>query len=184
MCASLSCDSSPSSPRLYPRLRRIWSPIRGRRAVPCFGFTAILVSRTTSGLTRPMCSTLFPPGKDVHSPGFYLHLESGAMLRGVWPVASRTSNFAQSPQRYLFRGRKSGARSANYSTGTMPANSAARRAASPADHEFVEDLKLRDLGSRHDLHRPTSLQPEVHVNFAMRVATCRPSPHFSAAQSD
>lgn len=38
-------------------------------------------------------------GKDVHSPGFYLHLEPGGLLRGVRTLASRAGNAAESSHR-------------------------------------------------------------------------------------
>jgi|SRR5579862_771779 len=38
-------------------------------------------------------------GKDVHSPGFYLHLEPGASFAASGPVASRAANAAQSAYR-------------------------------------------------------------------------------------
>src|ERR1700693_2535138 len=59
-------------------------------------------------------------GKDVHSPGFYLHLEPGGCFAasGLWRPEPPTLLKLRRPPRGF-----------------------------PADHKFVEDLKLRDLGT-------------------------------------
>jgi uncharacterized protein (TIGR02453 family) len=85
-------------------------------------------------------------GKDVHSPGFYLHLEPGGSFAasGLWhpepPTLLRVRNAIVSrpkdwrPVRELLNWDDAGKLK-------RPPRGF------PADHEFVEDLKLRDLGT-------------------------------------
>src|SRR5246127_5853802 len=85
-------------------------------------------------------------GKDVHSPGFYLHLEPGGCFAasGLWhpepPTLLKVRNaiVARSKEwravRPLLNWDDAG------KLGRPPRGF-------PADHEFVEDLKLRDLGT-------------------------------------
>jgi uncharacterized protein (TIGR02453 family) len=104
-------------------------------------------------------------GKDVHSPGFYLHLEPGACFAacGLWhPEAPtllkvRTAIVSQPeewrPVRKLL----------NWDDASRL--SRAPRGF-PADHEFVEDLKLRDLGTALDLTDEQICSPKFMSIFA------------------
>jgi uncharacterized protein (TIGR02453 family) len=86
------------------------------------------------------------PGKDVHSPGYYLHLEPGGCFAasGLWRpdqptlVKVRTAIATRPRQWRAVRG-------------LVNWDDASRLARAPrgfpADHEFVEDLKLRDIGT-------------------------------------
>ena len=85
-------------------------------------------------------------GKDVHSPGFYLHVEPGGCFAasGLWHPEPPTllkvrTAIVERPEEWR-RVRKL----LNWDDATKL--SRAPRGF-PADHEFVEDLKLRDLGS-------------------------------------
>jgi len=85
-------------------------------------------------------------GKDVHSPGFYLHLESGGCFAasGLWhpepPTLLRVrSAIVERPQEW---------RAVRKLLNWDDAGKLSRAPRGfPVDHEFVEDLKLRDLGS-------------------------------------
>ena len=70
-------------------------------------------------------------GKDVHSPGFYLHLEPGGCFAasGLWhPEPRRFSKFATRSSSAA----TNGVRFATSSTGTMPASFPVRRVDFPA----------------------------------------------------
>ena len=85
-------------------------------------------------------------GKDVHSPGFYLHLESGGCFAasGLWhpepPTLLRVrSAIVERPQEW---------RAVRKLLNWDDAGKLSRAPRGfPVNHEFVEDLKLRDLGS-------------------------------------
>ncbi len=108
-------------------------------------------------------------GKGVHSPGFYLHLESGGCFAasGLWhpepPTLLKVRNaIMERPKEW--RGVR---KLLNWDdAGKL------RRAPRgfPADHEFVEDLKLRDLGTAVDL----SDQQVCGANFmSIFVVACK-----------
>ena len=85
-------------------------------------------------------------GKDVHSPGFYLHLESGGCFAasGLWhpeaPTLLKVRNAIVS--------RPNEWRSVHKLLNWDDASKLSRPPRGfPADHEFVDDLKLRDLGT-------------------------------------
>src|SRR5947199_4927051 len=86
------------------------------------------------------------PGKDVHSPGFYLHLEPGGCFAasGLWHPEAPTllkvrSAIVDRPEEW---------RAVRKLLNWDDAGKLSRAPRGfPADHEFVEDLKLRDLGS-------------------------------------
>jgi uncharacterized protein (TIGR02453 family) len=85
-------------------------------------------------------------GKDVHSPGFYLHLEPGMCFAaaGLWhpeaPVLLRVRN--------AMIERKDEWRRIRHLLNWDDASKLSRPPRGfPADHEFVEDLKLKDLGT-------------------------------------
>ena len=85
-------------------------------------------------------------GKDVHSPGFYLHLESAGCFAasGLWhpepPTLLKVRNAIVS--------RPAEWRKVRRLLNWDDASKLSRPPRGfPADHEFVEDLKLRDLGT-------------------------------------
>jgi uncharacterized protein (TIGR02453 family) len=85
-------------------------------------------------------------GKDVHSPGFYLHLEPGGYFAacGLWhpepPTLLKVRNaIASRPKEW---------RTVRKLLNWDDASKLRRPPRGfPADHEFVEDFKLRDLGT-------------------------------------
>jgi uncharacterized protein (TIGR02453 family) len=84
-------------------------------------------------------------GKDVHSPGFYLHLEPGGCFAacGLWhpepPVLLKV--------RTAIVDRSDGWRTVRKLVNWDDAGKLSRPPRGfPSDHEFVEDLKLRDIG--------------------------------------
>jgi len=85
-------------------------------------------------------------GKGVHSPGFYLHLESGGCFAasGLWhpepPTLLKVRNGIMSRPREWREVRQL----LNWDDATTLQRPPR---GFPADHEFVEDLKLRDLGT-------------------------------------
>jgi uncharacterized protein (TIGR02453 family) len=108
-------------------------------------------------------------GKDVHSPGFYLHLEAGGCFAasGLWHPEPPT----------LFRVRSAiVSRPGEWRAVRKLLNwddaGKLRRAPRgfPADHEFVEDLKLRDLGTAVDFTDKQVCSPRFMSIFA---AACR-----------
>ena len=85
-------------------------------------------------------------GKDVHSPGFYLHLEPGGCFAasGLWhpepPTLLKVRN--------AIVARSKEWRAVRPLLNWDDAGKLRRPPRGfPADHEFVEDLKLRDLGT-------------------------------------
>ncbi len=85
-------------------------------------------------------------GKDVHSPGFYLHLEPGGcfVASGLWHPEPPTllkvrTAIAERPEEW---------RAVHKLVNWDDASKLSRPPRGfPCDHEFVEDLKLRDIGS-------------------------------------
>ena len=104
-------------------------------------------------------------GKDVHSPGFYLHLEAGGCFAacGLWhpeaPTLLRVRNAIVSRPKEWRAVRKL----LNWDDASKL--SRAPRGF-PADHEFVEDLKLRDLGSAVELSDKQVCSPRFLAIFA------------------
>ena len=108
-------------------------------------------------------------GKDVHSPGFYLHLEPGRSFSacGLWhpesPTLLKVRNAIVSRPEEWSAVRK-----------LLNWDDAGKLSRPPrgfpCDHEFVEDLKLRDLGSAEDLTDIEVCSPRFMPIFA---AACR-----------
>jgi uncharacterized protein (TIGR02453 family) len=104
-------------------------------------------------------------GKNVHSPGFYLHLESGGCFAacGLWhpepPTLLRVRNAIVSHPKEWRAVHKM------LNWGDAGKLSRAPRGF-PADHEFVEDLKLRDLGSAVELTDKQVCSPRFLSIFA------------------
>jgi uncharacterized protein (TIGR02453 family) len=88
-------------------------------------------------------------GRDVHSPGFYLHIEPDGCFAacGLWHPESPTllrvrTAIVSQPKQW---------RSVRKLLNWDDAGRLSRPPRGfPGDHEFVEDLKLRDLGSSVD----------------------------------
>lgn len=108
-------------------------------------------------------------GKDVHSPGFYLHLEPGGCFAacGLWHPEPQTllkvrSAMVSRPQEW---------RAVRKHLNWDDASKLSRPPRGfPSDHEFVEDLKLRDLGSAVEFTDMQVCSPKFMATFA---ATCR-----------
>ena len=108
-------------------------------------------------------------GKDVHSPGFYLHLESGGCFAaaGLWHpeptiLFKVRSAIVSRPKEW---------RAVHHLLNWDDASKLSRPPRGfPADHEFVEDLKLRDLGTAVDFTDQQVCSPSFMSIFA---AACR-----------
>ncbi|HEY6373828.1 MAG TPA: TIGR02453 family protein [Candidatus Sulfotelmatobacter sp.] len=108
-------------------------------------------------------------GKDVHSPGFYLHLEPGSCFAasGLWhpeaPTLLKVRNAIVSRPKDWRAVRK-----------LLNWDDASRLSRAPrgypADHEFVEDLKLRDLGTAVNFTDKQVCNSRFMATF---VAACR-----------
>lgn len=108
-------------------------------------------------------------GKDVHSPGFYLHLEPGGSFAacGLWHpeqptlLKVRTAIVSRPDEWRKIR------KLLNWDDAsklTRPPRGF------PRDHEFVEDLKLRDLGTAIDFTDKQVCSPKFMDLF---VTACR-----------
>ena len=109
------------------------------------------------------------PGKDVHSPGFYFHLEPGGCFAasGLWHPEPPTllkvrSAIVSRPVEW---------RRLHKLLNWDDACKLRRPPRGfPADHEFVEDLKLRDIGTAVDFTEKQVCGPKFMSIFA---AACR-----------
>ena len=108
-------------------------------------------------------------GKDVHSPGFYLHLESGGCFAaaGLWHPEPTTlfkvrSAIVSRPEEW---------RAVRKLLSWDDASKLSRSPRGfPTNHEFVEDLKLRDLGTAVDFTDNQVCGPKFMSIFT---AACR-----------
>jgi uncharacterized protein (TIGR02453 family) len=108
-------------------------------------------------------------GKDVHSPGFYLHLEAGGCFgaSGLWhpepPTLLKVRNAIVSrPKEW---------RAVRKLLNWDDASKLSRPPRGfPADHEFVDDLKLRDLGSAVEFSDKQVFSPKFMATFG---TSCR-----------
>ena len=108
-------------------------------------------------------------GKDVHSPGFYLHLEAGGCFAasGLWhpepPTLLKVRNaIVARPKEW---------RAVRKLLNWDDASKLSRPPRGfPGDHEFVDDLKLRDLGTAVELTDAQVFSPKFMSTFA---AACR-----------
>jgi uncharacterized protein (TIGR02453 family) len=108
-------------------------------------------------------------GKDVHSPGFYLHLDpSGCYAAsGLWhpqpPTLLKVRNAMVEREEEWRKVRK-----------LLNWDDAGKLSRPPrgfpCDHEFVEDLKLRDLGTAINFTPEQICNPKFMTTFA---AACR-----------
>jgi uncharacterized protein (TIGR02453 family) len=108
-------------------------------------------------------------GKDVHSPGFYLHLDPAGCFAasGLWhpepPTLLKVRNAMVSRSDEWRKVRKL------LNWGDASKLSRPPRGF-PCDHEFVEDLKLRDLGTAVEFTTAQVSSPKFMATF---VAACR-----------
>lgn len=108
-------------------------------------------------------------GKDVHSPGFYLHLEPGGCFAasGLWHPEPPTllkvrSAIVARPEEW---------RAVRKLLNWDDASKLSRAPRGfPCDHEFVEDLKLRDLGTSVEFTDAQICSPKFMASF---VVACR-----------
>jgi uncharacterized protein (TIGR02453 family) len=96
-------------------------------------------------------------GKDVHSPGFYLHLEPGppTLLRVRNAIVARCDEWRKIRKLLNWD---------DASRLSRPPRGF------PCDHEFVADLKLRDLGTSVEFTDAQVCSPKFMATFA---AACR-----------
>jgi uncharacterized protein (TIGR02453 family) len=108
-------------------------------------------------------------GKDVHSPGFYLHLEPGGCFAacGLW----RPEPLTLLKVRAAIASRPEEWRLVRKLLNWDDAGKLSRPPRGfPCDHEFVEDLKLRDIGTAVDFTDKQICSPRY---MSMFVAACR-----------
>ncbi len=108
-------------------------------------------------------------GKGVHSPGFYLHLEPGSCFAasGLWHADPRTllkARTAMVSRPDEWREVRGLINWDDASKLTRPPRGFTRT------HEFVEDLKLRDIGTSVELTEKQVCSPRFMQTF---VAACR-----------
>jgi uncharacterized protein (TIGR02453 family) len=108
-------------------------------------------------------------GKDVHSPGFYLHLEPGGCFAacGLWHPEPPTllkvrSAMVSRPEEW-----RAVRKHLNWDDATKLSRPPR---GFPSDHEFVDDLKLRDLGAAVEFTDKQVCSPKFMATFA---AACR-----------
>jgi uncharacterized protein (TIGR02453 family) len=117
------------------------------------------------------------PGKGVHSPGFYLHLEPGSCFAacGLWHPEPPTllkvrSALVSRPEQW---------RAVRKLLNWDDAGRLSRPPRGfPADHEFVEDLKLRDLGTAVDFTDKQVCSPRFMATLAASCAKMSPLAAF------
>jgi len=108
-------------------------------------------------------------GKDVHSPGFYLHLEAGGCFAasGLWhpeaPTLLKVRNAMIERADEWRKVRKL----LNWDDATKLSRPPR---GFPADNEFVDDLKLRDLGTAIEFTEAQVCSPKFMATF---VAACK-----------
>jgi len=108
-------------------------------------------------------------GKDVHSPGFYLHLEPGGCFAacGLWHPEPPTllkvrSAMVSRPEEW-----RAVRKLLNWNDATKLSRPPR---GFPSDHEFADDLKLRDLGTAVEFTDKQVCSPKFMATFA---AACR-----------
>lgn len=108
-------------------------------------------------------------GKDVHSPGFYLHLEPGGSFAacGLWHPEPATLLKVRTAIVERHEEWRAVRRLLNWDDAGKLSRSPR---GFPADHEFVEDLKLRDFGTSVDFSDQQVCSPKFMGLFS---AACR-----------
>ena len=108
-------------------------------------------------------------GKDVHSPGFYLHLEPGSCFAasGLWHPDSRTLLKARTAMvTHVDQWRQ-----IRHLLNWDDASKLTRPLLGfPCDYEFIDDLKLRDIGTSIEFTEKQACSPRFMQTF---VAACR-----------
>jgi uncharacterized protein (TIGR02453 family) len=116
-------------------------------------------------------------GKDVHSPGFYLHLEPGGCFAasGLWhPEPPKLLKV-----RTAIVSRPKEWRSVRMLLNWDDASRLKRPPRGfPADHEFVDDLKHRDLGTSIEFSEKQVCSPKFLSAFADACKKMSPLPAF------
>jgi uncharacterized protein (TIGR02453 family) len=116
-------------------------------------------------------------GKDVHSPGLYLHLESGGCFAasGLWhpeaPTLLRVRNaIVERPKEW---------RAVRKLLNWDDAGKLSRPPRGfPCDHEFVDDLKLRDLGTATNFTDEQVCSPKFLLTFTTACRKMSPVAEF------
>jgi len=116
-------------------------------------------------------------GKDVHSPGFYLHLEPGGCFAasGLWHpephtlLKVRTAIVERADEWRKVR------KLANWDDATKLSRPPR---GFPCDHEFVDDLKLRDIGAAIELTEAQVCSPKFMATFAAACKKMSPLARF------
>ena len=116
-------------------------------------------------------------GKDVHSPGFYLHIEPGGCFgaSGLWhpepPTLLKVRNAIVERCDEWRRIRKL----LNWDDATKLSRPPR---GFPCDHEFVDDLKLRDLGTAIEFTDAQVCSPKFMATFATACKKMSPLAKF------
>jgi uncharacterized protein (TIGR02453 family) len=108
-------------------------------------------------------------GKDIHSPGFYLHLEPGGCFAacGLWHPEPPTLLKVRSAMVSRPTEWRAVRKLLNWDDATKLSRPPR---GFPSDHEFVDDLKLRDLGTAVEFTDKQVCSPKFVPTFA---AACR-----------
>ncbi len=121
-------------------------------------------------------------GKDVHTPGFYLHLEPGGCFAaaGLWhPDAATLAKV-----REAIVARPAGWKSARVHL-SLEGNTLRRPPRGyDANHPFIEDLKRKDFISSVRLSDREVTSPRFLSGFVARCGKMSPLPKFLAAALD
>ena len=118
-------------------------------------------------------------GKDVHSPGFYLHLDPAGCFAasGLWHPEPPTLLKV----RTAMLDRADEWRRVHKLLNWDDASKLSRPPRGfPNDHEFVEDLKLRDLGTSVDFSMQQVCSPKFMATFAGACRKMSPLAQFLA----
>jgi uncharacterized protein (TIGR02453 family) len=116
-------------------------------------------------------------GKDVHSPGFYLHLEPGGCFAasGLWHPEPPTLLKVRS----AIVERCDEWRTIRKVLNWDDASKLSRPPRGfPCDHEFVDDLKLRDLGTAIEFTDAQVCSPKFMTTFATACRKMSPLARF------
>lgn len=116
-------------------------------------------------------------GKDVHSAGFYFHLEPGGcfVASGLWhpepPTLLKVRNAMVSRAEEWRKVRKL----LNWDDASKLSRPPR---GFPCDHEFVDDLKLRDLGTSVEFSEAEVCSPKFMTTFVKACRKMSPLPAF------
>jgi uncharacterized protein (TIGR02453 family) len=122
-------------------------------------------------------------GKDVHSPGFYLHLEPGGCFAasGLWHPEPPTLLKVRTAIVSRPEGWRAVRKLLNW-------DDACKLSRPPrgfcSDHEFVEDLKLRDLGTSVEFTDKQVCSPKFMATFTGACREMMPLAAFLSSALD